>query len=276
LPLVNLLEAMNEKEHATAVIALKSLQEKYILIMATKNGLIKKTHLEEFQNIRPKGLIAVNLRKGDELISVRLAREEDEIIMVTERGQSIRFPASDVTTHHRQSGGVRGMRLAQGDTVIAMDIILPDSFLFAVTKTGFGKLTRVGAYRRQGRGGSGVKTFKVTPKTGKVVQAHVVSPEQQIMLISEKGVVNRTTLEEVRITGRIAQGVHVMKLDPGDTLSALACFDIGDTAGEPPVDENPKPGRGRRAAKPEEEADEPKAKPKATHGDDGKRPRGKK
>ena len=133
---------------------------------------------------------------------------------------------------------------------------------------GFGKLTKVEAYRVQGRGGSGTKTFKVTPKTGKVEDARVVTPEQEIMLISNKGMMIRENLEEVRITGRIAQGVHVMRLDPGDTLATLAVFDIGGGLETPePTDEAPKPGRGRRSVK-AEETEEPKpstkASPKAT------------
>ena len=258
LPLINLIP-MTEKEHATAVIAVKDLTQDNILVMGTKNGQVKRTHLKEFQNIRAKGLIAVNLKKGDQLIGVRLAKEVDEILMVTEKGQSIKFPASAVTTHHRTSGGVRGIRLVSPDAVKSLEIIKEGAYVFVVSQLGFGKLTKVDAYRAQGRGGSGTKTFKVTPKTGKVEDARVVTPEQEIMLISNKGMMIRENLEEVRITGRIAQGVHVMRPDPGDTLATLAVFDVGSGLEEAPnPDETPKPGRGRRAVKVEEGEEEPK------------------
>jgi hypothetical protein len=239
---------MDEKERVTAVIAVKSLAEDYLLVMGTRKGQIKKTRLAEFQHMakRPKGLIAMNLNlKQDELVSARLARGDSDLIFVTEQGQSIRFPASEVTAHSRAAGGVRGMRIATNERVIAMDVVMPDSHLLTVSRNGYGKLTALNLYRRQGRGGHGVRTFKVTQKTGPVVASTVVQRDQEIMLVSTKGIVIRTTLEEIRITGRIAQGVRIMNLEPDDTVASLAC--LPGKPGNGPEGEE-KPGRGPRAA----------------------------
>jgi len=220
------------------------------IIFCTRNGEIKKSPLSRFRNIRGSGLIAMNLEKGDELVSVKLGRPADQVIITTERGQSIRFSTDDVRSRSRTAGGVRGIRLEPRDTVMSMDIIEPDSYLLTLSYKGFGKLTDLNRYKTQHRGGKGILTFKVTDKTGKVAASLVVEREHDIMLISEKGIVIRTTLDEIRVTGRNAQGVTVMKLEPGDQVASVAYLNPRGGGDDTPG------GKGGRAQDSAAEADE--------------------
>jgi DNA gyrase subunit A len=222
-PLVNLLP-LTDGERITALLPQRQKDEKGFLLFATMLGQVKRTPLAAFANLRSKGLIAMNLKKGDQLIGVRVVTDKDDIILVTEQGISIRFGAGDITAHSRQAGGVRGIRLDTKDHVVALDVVVPSGYLLTVGSLGVGKLTSLAQYRQQGRGGKGIKTLKVTPKTGPVVAAAVVDPDQEVMVVSSKGIMMRTSLEEIRVTGRIAQGVRVMNLEPGDTVASVACF----------------------------------------------------
>jgi DNA gyrase subunit A len=223
LPVVNLL-SIETKERVTAVVAITSFSEDKFLVIATVKGEVKKTSLAEFSSVRSSGLIAMDLEQGDELISARLAGADDQVILVTEGGQSIKFAVSALRAASRTSGGVRGIRLVAGDRVVAMDITDPEAYLFAISANGFGKRTQLKAYPLQARGGSGVLTFKVIPKTGKVVGASVVHPHQGLMLISAKGIVIRTTLDDIPSLGRDTQGVSVMKVEPGDKVASFSCL----------------------------------------------------
>jgi DNA gyrase subunit A len=223
LPVVNLL-SIETKERVTAVVAITSFSEDKFLVIATIKGEVKKTSLAEFSSVRSSGLIAMDLEQGDELISARLAGADDQVILVTESGQSIKFAVSALRAASRTSGGVRGIRIAAGDRVVAMDITDPEAYLFAISANGFGKRTELNAYPLQARGGSGVRTFKVIPKTGKVVGASVVHPHQGLMLISAKGIVIRTTLDDIPSLGRDTQGVSVMKVEPGDKVASFSCL----------------------------------------------------
>ncbi len=202
-------------------------KEKNFLVMATKDGLIKKTLLEDFENIRRTGIIAIALKKGDSLKWVRLSGGKDQVILTTKLGQSIRFKESDVRPMGRTAAGVRAIRLRKGDAVAGFDIIrieelgdkIKDLRLLVVMENGFAKQTGLKEYKIQHRGGSGIKTAKITPKTGSLVSAHVTAEEKEIFALSAKGQMIRTSLESVRMTGRAAQGVRIMNLKPGDRLA---------------------------------------------------------
>jgi DNA gyrase subunit A len=180
-------------------------------MMATRKGEIKRMVSSSLTNIRSNGLIAMDLEPGDELVSVREAREGDEVVMVTEMGMAARFPIANVRSSSRYAGGVRGIRLDPEDRVVSMDVVIPGAQLFVVSRKGFGKLTPIQAYRKTARGAKGVITLKITDKTGPVAAAHLVIDVTEIMLVSEKGIIERLALSEVRVTGRVAQGVWIMR-----------------------------------------------------------------
>ena len=223
MPVVNLL-SMDPKERVTAIIAIATFLDDKFLIFATSKGEVKKTSLSEFSSVRSSGLIAMDLEQSDELISARLANADDQIILITEKGQSIKFAVSDLRNASRTSGGVRGIRLVAGDRLVAMETVDPKACIFVLSANGYGKRTPLDAYPLQARGGSGVHTFKVVPKTGKVIAASLVYPHQGLMLISIKGIVIRTTIDGIPILGRDTQGVSVMKVEPGDQVASFSCI----------------------------------------------------
>jgi len=220
-----------EGERVTAVVAVTDFKPDAYLVMATCRGEIKKTAVGSFASVRSSGLIAMDLEAGDELVAARLATGQDDVLLVTRKGQSIRFAVSELRASSRTSGGVCGIRLAPDDRVVSMDIIYPDTFLLVVTSGGFGKLTPVGNYPRQHRAGNGVRTFKLTEKTDEVVAARVVSQHQQLMIISADGIITRTPMKEkdprqgITIQDRSTQGVRLMRLGGGDRVVAITCFD---------------------------------------------------
>ncbi|MDH5696118.1 MAG: DNA gyrase subunit A, partial [Dehalococcoidia bacterium] len=222
-----------DNERVTAMVALADFKPGAYLLMATRRGEIKKTTVDKFASVRSSGLIAMDLEQGDELVTTCLATDKDDVLLVTEAGQAIKFGVSALRAVSRTSGGVRGIRLSPDDQVVGMDIIRPGAFVLAVTTGGFGKLTKVNAYPRQHRAGSGVRTFKLTEKTGVVAAAQVVSLSQQAMIISAEGIVIQTPVREkdpsrgISIQGRSTQGVKLMRLDPGDMVVAIACFNKG-------------------------------------------------
>ena len=228
--LINLFP-VTEGERVTAVVAVTDFKPDAYLVMATGGGEIKKTAVGSFASVRSSGLIAVDLEAGDELVAARLATDQDDVVLVTRKGQSIRFAVSELRASSRTSGGVCGIRLAPDDRVVSMDIIYPDTFLLVVTAGGFGKLTPVGNYPRQHRAGNGVRTFKLIEKTGEVVAARVVSQGQQLMIISADGIITRTPVKDedpkhrISIQKRSTQGVRLMEPAPGDKIVAIACFD---------------------------------------------------
>jgi len=228
LAIVNLFP-IAEGEQVTAMVATTGLKPDFYMIMATRRGEVKKTAVAKFANIRSSGIIAMDLEKGDELISAGLAQDEDDVIMITEKGQSIRFKVATLRSSSRTSGGVRGVRLDPDDQVVSMDVAKPDAFLLVVTVNGYGKLTPTTSYKRQNRGGVGIKTLKVTDKTGKVAATRQVTQTQQLLVISSEGMVISTPMKEgergIPIRGRSTQGVRIMKLDPGDKVAAIAAFE---------------------------------------------------
>ncbi len=226
---VNLFPIVGD-ERVTAMIAVADFNPGAYLLMATHRGEIKKTALDRFASVRSSGLIAVDLEEGDELVAVGLASDQNDVILVTQKGESIRFAVSSLRASSRTSGGVCGIRLVPDDRVVSMDIVYPDAFLLVITTGGFGKLTPVADYPRQHRAGSGVRTFKLTEKTGEVAVAKVVSQSQQLMIISADGIVTCTPVREkdprqgITVQGRGTQGVKLMRLASGDKVVAIACF----------------------------------------------------
>jgi len=204
------------------------------MLVATKMGEIKKTPLKEFESVRRAGLIAMNIEPGDSLIFARLAREDDEVILVSSQGKAIRFTVAELRSASRQSGGVRGMRLAPNDDeVVGMEIVQPDAMLLTISETGLGKRTEFSEYTAHGRGGQGQLTHRVTDRTGRVVAARTVVPEWELILVSQSGIVMRTTVDSIAKVGRATQGVHVMNVGRGDRVASLACIDLGKNSGNP-------------------------------------------
>ncbi len=230
MAIVNLFP-ITESERVTAMVTVSDFKPDAYLLLATCRGEIKKTTLDSFAAVRSSGLIAMDLEEGDELVAASLATDQDDVILVTQNGQSIRFAISSLRAASRTSGGVCGIRLATDDRVIGMDIAYPDTFLLVITSGGFGKLAPIGDYPQQHRAGSGVRTFKLTEKTGEVAAARLVSPSQQLMIISADGIVTRTPVQEkdprkgITIQKRSTQGVRLMRLTRGDKVVAIACFD---------------------------------------------------
>jgi len=193
------------------------------LLMATKNGTVKKTLAEQFHEVRRSGLVAIKLGKGDELISARFVRKGDSVFLATNKGQSIRFEENDVREMGRTAAGVRGIRLASGDFVIGAGVAEKDAKaldLMVLSSKGYGKKTPAKEYKIQKRGGSGIKTVAVTAKTGELIAANVVGREGEIVAISQKGQVIRTGIDEISTQGRQTQGVRVMRLRDGDKIAA--------------------------------------------------------
>ncbi len=220
-----------EGERVTAMVAVSDFKRGDYLVMATCGGEVKKTAVERFTQVRSSGLIAMDLDESDELCAAQLANNQDDIVLITKKGQSIRFTVAELRPSSRTSGGVRGIRLSPGDRVVSMDVAYPDRFLLIVTNNGYGKLTPIGDYPQQHRAGSGVRTFKVCEKTGEVIDAKLVSKSQQLMIISAEGIITRTLVrgkdprKGIAIQGRSTQGVRLMRLARGDAVVAIACFE---------------------------------------------------
>jgi len=223
-PLVNLIQ-LSERERVTAMLIVKEGFKGQYLMMATKKGTIKKTKIEAFANVRKNGLIAIKLRDGDSLEWVRGVSKENEVVIVTREGKSIRFKEDNVRSMGRTSMGVRGIRLKGDDYVVEMDIVFTqEASLFVVMENGLGKNSKITNYRLQNRGGTGVKTAKVTSRTGKVAGAKILEKfyEGDAILISKKGQIIRMNLKDIPTRGRSTQGVYLMRLKKSDHVSTLS------------------------------------------------------
>ena len=220
--IVNLLQ-LDGDEKITAVIPIHAFAEGQYLLMATKNGIIKKTNLMEYNSSRKVGLQAISLKEDDELIDVRLTDGERNIVMVTHEGMSITFSETDVKSAGRIAQGVIGIRLDNDDYVVGMEPIYSDKgYLLAITEHGFGKRTELTEYRVQTRAGKGVITYKTTPKTGKVVGIKVVNDDDEIMLITDNGIIIRLEVENISVLGRSTQGVTLMRTNDGGKVVSIA------------------------------------------------------
>jgi DNA gyrase subunit A len=229
--IVNLLP-FRQDEYVRAVIQTREFKEAEYLVFATKKGIVKKTRLEAYNTpLRADGIIAIKMREGDELVGVRHSTGDDDVLMVSRKGQAIRFREADVRAMGRDSSGVQGMRLREGDEVIAVNIAEDDADLLVVTENGYGKRTRVSEYPVKGRGGMGVKTVQLTEARGYLAGSRVVREGYQVMLISTGGTVIRIPVDDIKRLGRSTQGVIVMRLREGEVVSSLAPVVESDNGG---------------------------------------------
>ncbi len=220
--IVNLL-SLDPGEKISAVIPIQNFAEGKYLLMATKNGLIKKTALSEYNSARKTGLQGIVLKDEDELIGVRLTDGEDNVVLVTKKGMCITFDEKDVRPVGRVTQGVIGMRLDDDDVVIGMESIIAggQATLLAITENGFGKRTELDEYRVQNRGGKGVITYKITPKTGDIVGVRIATDEEDVMMITEKGTIIRINVKDVSVLGRSTQGVTLMRTSDGGKVVSI-------------------------------------------------------
>ena len=219
--IVNLLR-LDAGEKISAVIPISNLAEGKYLLMGTKKGFIKKTPLNEFITNRKNGVISITLREDDELIDVRLTDGQDNVVLVTEQGSCITFSEKDVRPMGRTAQGVIGIRLDEDDCVIGMESIIEgnkNATLLAITENGFGKRTELEEYRVQTRGGKGVITYKITPKTGKLVGIRIATDDEDVMLITDNGTIIRLKVKDISVLGRSTQGVTLMRTNEGKVVS---------------------------------------------------------
>lgn len=221
IAIVNLLP-LAKGEVITAIIPVSDFVQEGYLFMATQKGIVKKTELEQFSTSRKEGLIAINLDEDDELIGVKLTDGEKEIILGTKEGMAIRFPEEQVRAMGRAARGVKGINLAQGDQVVGMDIVREDADLLVLTENGFGKRTNLEEYRPQSRGGKGLLALRMSERNGKVIGISVVQPDEELMLISSEGIIIRLAVADISETGRVTQGVTLMKVDDGHRVMTMA------------------------------------------------------
>ena len=218
--LVNLL-SLQENEKVTATLCLRDTNEEKYLILTTKKGVIKKTELSQFANVRKNGMIAITLNEGDQLIEAKLLSEDEEIFLVTKKGMAIEFNEKDVRATGRSSMGVRGIRLNAGDEVIGMQKASQGEHFLLVSEKGYGKLTDKSCFKAQARGGKGIRCYKITEKTGDIVGFKLCDKDREILLITTEGIMIRINLDKVSILGRNTSGVKLMDIDK-DTDTVIA------------------------------------------------------
>ncbi|MBQ3517554.1 MAG: DNA gyrase subunit A, partial [Lachnospiraceae bacterium] len=219
--IVNLLQLMPE-EKITAMIPIKEYEEGQYLFMATKKGLVKKTKITDYSNVRKTGLAAITLREDDDLIEVKFTDNSKDILLVTRYGQCIRFNETDVRSTGRTSMGVRGINLIDGDEVVAMQLNDQGEYLLIASEKGLGKRTKMNEFTAQNRGGKGVKCYKITEKTGEVVGAKAVDEDDEIMMINTEGIVIRMECSGISVLGRITSGVKLINLRENEIVASIA------------------------------------------------------
>ena len=228
--IVNLL-SLDAGEKITAVIPITSFDDGQYLLMATRSGLIKKTPLKEYDSSRKTGLLAINLKEDDELIDVRMTDGEDNVVLVTSKGLCITFDEKDVRPVGRGAQGVLGMRLNDDDFVIGMESVLSKNngeTLLAITENGFGKRTELDEYRVQNRGGKGVITYKITPKTGNIVGVRIAKEDDDVMMITNSGTIIRLKVKEISVLGRATQGVTLMRTTSEEKVVSIETIEEND------------------------------------------------
>ncbi len=219
--IINLLQ-LQPGEKITAVIPIKEYKEDHYLFMATKNGIVKKTPITDYANVRKKGLAAINLREEDELIEVKFTDNTKDILLVTKFGQCIRFHETDVRSTGRTSMGVIGMNLSDRDEVVGMQMNTQGEYILVASEKGLGKLTRMEEFSPQNRGGKGVKCYKITEKTGNIIGVKAVNRENEIMMITTEGIIIRMKVEGISVLGRVTSGVKLMNLADDITVASIA------------------------------------------------------
>jgi DNA gyrase subunit A len=244
VPVANIINVWDTESISALVgVGKTQYQEFQYLILGTRNGQVKRINIGDVEKIRPSGLIIMNLKDNDELVSVKLAKDDDDIIFITQQGMGIRFSVNDLPIRRRAAGGVKGISLRTGDRVVAMDVGDDNSRLMVISKLGKGKINRLGpasgdgyGYRRQGRAGLGLRAMNLTKKTGPVADAQIVDDAAEVYIVSEKAQIIRIDLKEVKRTkGRISQGVNIFEPKSGDSVSSLYCakeFEIEDDSPE--------------------------------------------
>ena len=223
--IVNLLQ-LQAGEKITAVIPLKSYEDGKYLFMATRNGMVKKTDISEYQNVRKTGLTAIVLRDNDELIEVKATNGEDDIFLITKKGMTIRFNEKEVRQTGRTSMGVKGIHLGKDDIVISMQMSSQGEKILLVTENGMGKRTLISEFNVQNRGGKGVKCYKITDKTGDLVGAKIVTDENDIMIITTEGIIIRTSCEGISTLGRVTSGVKVINLNYDNNVKVASMTEV--------------------------------------------------
>ena len=230
--LVNLL-MLQPDEHVTTVIPIRDFHKEHMyLVMATKEGLIKRTELSAFANVRKTGIIAITLREGDELIEVKFTDGSQDIFMVSKKGMCIRFHEDDVRPTGRSSMGVRGMDIGKDDIVVSMQLAVQGDFLLCISEKGLGKRTKKDEFKAQSRGGKGVKCYKTTEKTGDLVGAKMVIEENEVLLITTEGIMIRTSVDMISVLGRNTSGVKVMNLEEGIKVASFTKVKNDDSQNE--------------------------------------------
>lgn len=213
---------LDPEERIQDVLSIKSMDEEGFLIMSTKQGIIKKTKLSEYKYIRKNGLNAINLREDDELLKVKVTRGDAEIMVITKDGYSIRFSETNVRPMGRTASGVKAITLREGDIAVSMDIVVTDERLLIISEEGFGKRTNLDEYPIQNRGGKGIKTYKVTEKTGRVADAKICKDGDELMLINSDGIAIRINVDDVSISSRSTSGVRLMRTNDNQKIVAVA------------------------------------------------------
>jgi DNA gyrase subunit A len=234
-PIVNLIN-VNPDTQIKAMVPVREFSETQFLLFCTRNGTVKKSALSQYSNVRTTGIKAIKIEQGDELIDVQVTSGTNDIVLATKHGLSVRFHEQDVREMGRDTTGVKGIELREDDSLVGMVVIKREATILVVTEKGLGKCSHIDDYRVQKRGGKGIITVNRTEKTGDVVGVMEVLPEDEIMLITRMGVIIRSSVAQIRVTGRIAQGVRLVNLDEGDVLTAVARVipedDEGDQAGD--------------------------------------------
>jgi DNA gyrase subunit A len=231
--IANLL-SIDPREQVTALVIAKDAAVGLFMVMATSRGIVKRTSMDRFASVRSSGLIAMKLVGDEELIGASTLTESEKILLVSKQGQAIKFAIKDLRIASRTSGGVRGIRLEKGDRVVSMSRVFTEARLLTVSENGFGKMTRVDNFPLQNRGGKGVIANKVNEKTGNLIAAMTIPPAQNLIIISEKGIVIRISVDdEVPVMGRATQGVHLNRLDSDDRVASISYLgDADDAAAE--------------------------------------------
>nr|MCR5654560.1 DNA gyrase subunit A [Lachnospiraceae bacterium] len=219
--IVNLLQ-LDPEESISAIIPIEDFDAEKNLFMVTKNGIVKKTAMKEFRNIRKNGLIAIDIREGDELIEVKSTVAEDDVFLVTKKGMCIRFKETDVRATGRSSMGVIGMKFNKDDEIVGMQLAHQGEALLIVSEKGYGKRTSIDEFHVQNRGGRGVHCYKIVEKTGDVVGVKAVNEDHEIMMITDEGIIIQIPMEDVSMIGRSTSGVRLMKVDGDVKIAKIA------------------------------------------------------
>ncbi|MDD2779713.1 MAG: DNA gyrase C-terminal beta-propeller domain-containing protein, partial [Candidatus Methanomethylophilaceae archaeon] len=228
-PIVNMIADLEEGENVVSTICASDFPDDRFLVFCTKEGIIKKTVLSAFKNVRRKGIKAIKLREDDTLVETHITDGDDEIIIATHNGLAVRFHEEQVGSKGRDTMGVKGVTLNEGDFVVSMSVVKPGDMLLTVSENGYGKISSVDDYRKINRGGKGVITLKTTERNGGVIAVRKVLESDELVVVSTQGKVIRIKVNEIRVTGRNAAGVRIMDLRNGDKVTALQPVALDET-----------------------------------------------